>query len=56
MVVATNLLTIFIAYRVQIYTKLSTYTIFLIKKTLNDIHIMLIVLGNSVFCGIFAEK
>lgn len=46
----------YIAYRVQIYTKLSTYTIFLIKKTLNDIYIMLIVLGNSVFCGIFAEK
>lgn len=46
----------FIAYRVQIYIKLSTYTIFLIKKTLNDIYIMLIVLWNSVFCGIFAEK
>ena len=29
---------------------------FLKKKTLNDIHIMIIVLGNSVFCGIFAEK
>ena len=40
----------------QIYTKLSTYTIFLIKKTLNDIDIINLYFDNSVFYGNFAEK